>query len=59
MEQAVLHLLHFAGWAFLIIFILAFIGLVAIVRWIIGLFRRGEAAVEGGVNSVEHTLGGR
>jgi len=56
MESVVLHLLHFAAWAFLIIFILAFIGLIAIIRWIIGLFRRGEAAVESGVQSVEHTF---
>lgn len=59
MEQAVLHLLHFAAWAFLIIFILAFVGLIAIVRWIVGLFRRGEAAVESGAERVEQTFGGR
>lgn len=53
MEQAILHLAHFALWAFVIIFILALIGFIAIVRWIIGLFKRTEAAVESGVERVE------
>ena len=56
MEQAVMHLLHIAAWLFVIIFILAFIGVIAIVRFVIGLFRRTEQAVESGVASVEHTL---
>ena len=56
MESAVMHLLHFAAWAFFIIFLLAFIGLIAIVRWVVGLFRRGEAAVESGVERVENTF---
>lgn len=58
MEQTFVHLAHAAAWFFLVVFILAFIGLVAIVRWIVGLFRRTEAAVEGGVASVEHALHG-
>lgn len=53
MEQTLLHLVHAAAWFFLIVFILAFIGLVAIIRWIVNMFRRGEAAVEGGVERVE------
>jgi Trk-type K+ transport system membrane component len=53
MEQAVLHLVHIAAWVFFIIFILALIGLIAIVRWVMNLFRRTEAAVEGGVEKVE------
>lgn len=56
MEQAVMHLVHFAAWAFFIIFLLALIGLIAIIRWVIGLFRKTEAAVEGGVQSVEQTF---
>lgn len=56
MEQLILHLLHFAAWAFFIIFILAFIGVVAIVRWVAALFRRTEAAVETGAERVENTF---
>lgn len=56
MEQAFVHLAHFAAWAILIIFILAFIGLIAIIRWIMNLFRRTEAAVETGVHHVEETF---
>ena len=53
MEQTLLHLVHAAAWFFLVIFILAFIGLIAIIRWIMDLFRRGETAVESGVEHVE------
>lgn len=56
MEQGLLHLVHIAAWVFLVIFVLAFIGLVAIIRWIVGLFRRGEQAVETGVQRVGDTL---
>ena len=56
MEQAVSHLVHIAAWVFFVIFVLAFIGLVAIIRWIIGLFRRTESAVESGVQRVEDTF---
>lgn len=53
MEQAILHLAHIAAWTFFIIFILALIGLISIIRWVMNLFRRTEAAVEGGVEKVE------
>lgn len=53
MEQTLLHLVHAALWFFIIVFILALIGVIAIIRWIVALFRRGEAAVEGGVERVE------
>jgi hypothetical protein len=56
MEQALLHLVHAAAWFFLIIFILAFIGVIAIVRWVVNLFRRTEAAVESGVDRIEGTF---
>lgn len=56
MESALVHLAHFALWAFVIIFLLALVGLIAIVRWIVGLFRKGESAVEGGINRVEGTF---
>lgn len=53
MEQAVLHLAHIAAWVFFIIFILALIGIISIIRWIMNLFRKTEAAVEGGIQNVE------
>lgn len=56
MEHAVLHLVHIAAWVFFIIFLLALVGLIAIVRWVINAFRRTEAAVEGGVQKVEGTF---
>jgi hypothetical protein len=56
MEQAILHLAHIAAWVFGIIFLLALIGLIAIIRWIMNLFRRTEAAVESGVERVEGTF---
>jgi hypothetical protein len=56
MEQTLVHLAHFALWVFVIIFILALIGLVAIVRWVVNLFHRTEAVVESGVESVEHAF---
>ena len=56
MEQAVSHLVHIAAWVFFVIFILAFIGLIAIIRWIMGLFHRTETAVESGVQRVEDTF---
>lgn len=56
MEQGILHLAHIAAWVFGIIFLLAFIGLIAIIRWVLNLFRRTENAVEGGVQNVERGL---
>ena len=56
MEQALLHFVHIAAWALIIIFILALIGLIAIVRWIAALFRRTETAVQSGVQHVEDSL---
>jgi hypothetical protein len=53
MEQALLHLVHAAVWTFGIIFFLALIGLITIIRWLMNLFRRTEAAVESGVDRVE------
>lgn len=53
MEQTLVHLAHAAIWFFVIVFILAFIGVVAIFQWILNAVRRTEAAVEGGVQNVE------
>lgn len=55
-EQFVANLLHAAAWVFGFIFLFALIGFVATIRWIIGLFMKGEQAVESGVQSVEHMV---
>ena len=56
MEQFVQNLLHAAAWTFAFIFLFALIGVIATIRWIAGLFMRGERAVESGVQSVEHLV---
>ena len=56
MEHFVANMLHAAAWVFGFIFLFAIIGLIATVRWIIGLFMRGEQAVASGVQSVEHMV---
>lgn len=53
MEQFFVHLAHAAIWVMVIFLLFAFIGFIATIRWIINLFRRGEAAVESGVDRVE------
>jgi hypothetical protein len=56
MQQFVVHLLQVGAWTFGIIFLFAIIGVIAVVRWIVNLFRKTEAAVEGGVQNVESAL---
>lgn len=56
MEQFVANLLHAAAWTFSLIFLFAIIGIIATIRWIVGLFMRGEQAVVSGVQSVEHMV---
>lgn len=56
MEHTLVHIAATAAWFFVIVFIFALIGVVAMIRWIVGLFRRGEAAVESGVQSIERRL---
>jgi hypothetical protein len=55
-EHTLVHIAATAAWFFVIVFIFALIGVVATIRWIVGLFRRGEAAVESGVQSIERRL---
>lgn len=52
MEQSIVHLAETAAWLFLVVFVFAIIGVVATVRWIIGLIWGAEQAVEGGVRNV-------
>ena len=56
MEQFVGNLLHAAAWTFGFIFLFAIIGIIATIRWIIGLFMSGERAVAAGVQDVEHMV---
>ena len=53
MEHALLNLVHAAAWAFLVIFLLALIGVIAIIQWIMNAVRRTETAVSSGVHNVE------
>ena len=53
MEQSLVHLAATAAWIFVIVFILALIGLYAIIAWIVNLLRRGATAVESGVETIE------
>ncbi len=56
MEQFVAHLLHVGAWIFGIVFIFAIIGVIAVIAWIVNLFRKTEAVVETGVHNAENTL---
>jgi hypothetical protein len=50
---------HAAAWVIGLLLLFAIIGFIATIRWIIGLFVRGEQAVESGVRSVGDTLSKR
>lgn len=52
LSHLVVQLLHVGAWIFLILFILAIIGVIAIIRWIANMLRRTEVAVETGVHDV-------
>lgn len=54
MEQFLIHLAHAAAWTFLVISLFAIIGVIATIRWIIGLVTGTERAVESGVTNVEN-----
>ena len=56
MEHFVAQLLHIGAWIFGIVFLFAVIGFFAVISWIVNAFRKTEAAVEGGVQSVEDRL---
>jgi hypothetical protein len=50
------HLIHAFVWFGAILVIFAIIGFIATIRWIAGLFRRGEAAAEGAARSMGDSL---
>lgn len=53
MEHFFMHLVQSAVWFILIVFIFAIIGVIAVIRWIVGLITGTERAVESGVRTVE------
>lgn len=56
MENFLAHLLHAALWSFVLVFALAIVGVIAIVKWITDLVRRTQSAVESGVQNVQRTI---
>jgi hypothetical protein len=50
------HLVHAAAWTGAVILVFAVIGFIATIRWIVGLFSRGERAVESAAQQVGDTL---
>ena len=56
MEQTFVHIAETAAWFLVIVFIFAVIGVYATIHWIVNLMRRGEQAVETGVQSIERKL---
>ncbi len=56
MEHFFVNIARDAAWAVAIVFIFAFIGVVATIRWIVNLLTRAEHAVESGVENVEHAI---
>jgi hypothetical protein len=56
MEEFLGHLIHFALWAFFVIFAFAIVGVVAVIRWIAGLINRTETAVGTGIHNAENVL---
>ncbi|MBV9646203.1 MAG: hypothetical protein JO043_01925 [Candidatus Eremiobacteraeota bacterium] len=56
MEHFVLSLLHAAAWLFLFIFLFAIIGVIATIRFIVGLFTSAERGVMSGVERGERLI---
>jgi UPF0716 family protein affecting phage T7 exclusion len=55
-EHFFVRLAETAAWVLVIVFIFAVIGVYATTHWIVNMLRRGEQAVESGVESVEKRL---
>ena len=56
MEQMFVRIAETAAWFLVIVFIFAIVGVYATIHWIVNLARRGEQAVEQGVESVEKRI---
>ncbi|MBV8281883.1 MAG: hypothetical protein JO347_07450 [Candidatus Eremiobacteraeota bacterium] len=53
------HIAHAALWVIGLLLFFAIIGVIATIRWIVGLFLRGEQAVETGVRDVGDAMSKR
>jgi hypothetical protein len=56
MEAFLGHLIHFALWAFFVIFAFAVIGIIATIRWIAGLITRTETAVGSSIQRADDAI---
>lgn len=56
MEHAFVRIAETAAWFLVIVFVFAAIGVYATIHWIVNMVRRGEEAVEEGVQNVERRL---
>lgn len=56
MEQMFVRIAETAAWFLVIVFMFAIVGVYATIHWIVNLARRGEKAVEQGVESIEKSI---
>jgi hypothetical protein len=56
MEVFLNYLIHFALWAFFVIFAFAVVGVIVTIRWIVSLVTRTEAAVGSGIASADNMI---
>jgi hypothetical protein len=56
MEQTLVHIATDFAWVFLIVFVLAIVGVIAIVKWIIDLVTGAERAVVNEAESIGNKL---
>ncbi|HZZ00361.1 MAG TPA: hypothetical protein VFE36_12380 [Candidatus Baltobacteraceae bacterium] len=53
MEHVFVRIAETAAWFLVVVFVFAIIGVYATIHWIVNVVRRGEEAVESGVQNVE------
>ena len=56
MEHALVRIAETAAWFMVVVFVFAIVGVYATIHWIVAMVRRGESAVEEGVQSIEKRL---
>ncbi|HEY1976220.1 MAG TPA: hypothetical protein VGG89_06745 [Candidatus Baltobacteraceae bacterium] len=56
MEHTFVRIAETAAWFMVIVFVFAIVGVYATIHWIVQMVRRGEEAVEEGVQNVERKL---
>jgi F0F1-type ATP synthase assembly protein I len=55
-EHALVRIAETAAWFLVIVLVFAIIGVYATIHWIVNMVRRGEEAVESGVQNIERRL---